>query len=64
METNIGRTAAPRVPWAYERLSKAFHRVTRTAQPEEIATLVCWLGSAEAVNVNGAVITSDGGFTA
>lgn len=64
VETNIGRTAAPQVTWAYERLSKAFSRVTRTAQPDEIATLVCWLGSDEAVNVNGAVVASDGGFTA
>ncbi|MDG4797104.1 SDR family NAD(P)-dependent oxidoreductase [Micromonospora sp. WMMD1082] len=64
VETNIGRTAVPKVPWAYERLSTSFARSTRTAQPDEIATLVSWLGSAEAVNVNGAVVTSDGGFTA
>ncbi|MDQ7907794.1 SDR family oxidoreductase [Phytohabitans sp. ZYX-F-186] len=62
--TNIGRSAVPKVAWAYERLEKAFARTTRTAQPDEIATLVCWLGSDEAVNVNGAVVASDGGFTA
>jgi NAD(P)-dependent dehydrogenase (short-subunit alcohol dehydrogenase family) len=64
VETNIGRTAAPRVPWAFERMQPSFARATRTAQPDEIATLVCWLGSDEAVNVNGAIIASDGGFTA
>jgi NAD(P)-dependent dehydrogenase (short-subunit alcohol dehydrogenase family) len=64
VETNIGRTATPRAPWAYERLSRSFARSTRMAQPEEIASLICWLGSDEAVNVNGAVMTSDGGFTA
>lgn len=64
VETNIGRTATPKVPWAFERLQKSFARTTRTAQPDEIATLVSWLGSDEAVNVNGAVVTSDGGFTA
>jgi NAD(P)-dependent dehydrogenase (short-subunit alcohol dehydrogenase family) len=30
------------------------------AQPDEIATLVSWLSSDEASNVNGAVITADG----
>jgi NAD(P)-dependent dehydrogenase (short-subunit alcohol dehydrogenase family) len=64
VETNIGRTAAPKVPWAYERLERSFGRTTRVAQPDEIATPVCWLGSDEAVNVNGAVVTSDGGWTA
>lgn len=64
VETNIGRTATPKVPWAFERLQKSFARTTRTAQPDEIATLVSWLGSDEAINVNGAVVTSDGGFTA
>ncbi|MBM2616297.1 SDR family oxidoreductase [Actinoplanes sp. LDG1-06] len=62
--TNIGRTATPEVPWAFERLQKSFARTTRTAEPDEIAALVAWLGSDEAVNVNGAVVTSDGGFTA
>jgi NAD(P)-dependent dehydrogenase (short-subunit alcohol dehydrogenase family) len=64
VETNIGRTAMPKVAWAYQRLEKSFARATRTAQPDEIATLVAWLGSDEAVNVNGAVVASDGGFTA
>ena len=38
--------------------------VHEVAAPAEIASLICWLGSDEAVNVNGAVITSDGGWTA
>jgi NAD(P)-dependent dehydrogenase (short-subunit alcohol dehydrogenase family) len=63
VETNIGRTAAPKVPWAYQRLEKNFGRTTRMAKPAEISTLVCWLGCDEAVNLNGAVVTSDGGFT-
>ncbi|WP_158602938.1 SDR family NAD(P)-dependent oxidoreductase [Jiangella rhizosphaerae] len=61
--TGIGATAAPTVPWAYQRLERSFGRITRMAQPDEIATLICWLGSDEAVNVNGAVVTSDGGWT-
>ncbi|GAB2922143.1 SDR family NAD(P)-dependent oxidoreductase [Micromonospora polyrhachis] len=63
VQTNIGRSAAPKVPWAYQRLERSFGRVTRTATPAEIATLICWLGSDEAVNVNGAVVASDGGWT-
>jgi NAD(P)-dependent dehydrogenase (short-subunit alcohol dehydrogenase family) len=38
-------------------------RAVRTSDRDEIAALMAWLGCAEAVNVNGAVITSDGGFT-
>ncbi|MEV4463750.1 SDR family NAD(P)-dependent oxidoreductase [Micromonospora echinofusca] len=63
VETNIGRTAAPKVPWAYQRLEKSFGRTTRMAVPAEVSTLICWLGSPEAVNVNGATIASDGGWT-
>ncbi|MGW1059827.1 SDR family NAD(P)-dependent oxidoreductase [Micromonospora rubida] len=63
VQTNIGRSSAPKVPWAYERLERSFGRVTRTATPAEISTLVCWLGSDEAINVNGAVVASDGGWT-
>ncbi|WP_433385694.1 SDR family NAD(P)-dependent oxidoreductase [Micromonospora sp. KLBMP9576] len=63
VQTNIGRSAAPMVPWAYQRLERSFGRVTRTATPAAISTLVCWLGSDEAVNVNGAIVASDGGWT-
>jgi len=63
--TNIAEGGAqPRVPWAFERLQAGFARGQRMAQPEEIASLVAWLVSDEAVNVNGAIIPSDGGWTA
>ena len=63
--TNIAEGGAqPRVPWAFERLQAGFVRGQRMAQPEEIASLVAWLASDEAVNVNGAIIPSDGGWTA
>ena len=62
VRTNIGRTAVPRSQWAYDRLERSFARATRMAEPDEIATLIAWLGSAEASNVNGAVITADGGW--
>jgi NAD(P)-dependent dehydrogenase (short-subunit alcohol dehydrogenase family) len=63
LETNIGRTAAPKVARVYERLEKSFGRSSRVAQPDDIASLICWLGSDEAVNVNGAIITSDGSWS-
>ena len=62
VRTNIGRTAFARSQWAYDRLERSFGRATRMAEPDEIATLIAWLGSAEAGNVNGAVITADGGW--
>ncbi len=65
VETNIAEGGAqPRAPWAFERLQTGFARAQRMAQPDEIAALVTWLVSDEAVNVNGAVIPSDGGWTA
>jgi NAD(P)-dependent dehydrogenase (short-subunit alcohol dehydrogenase family) len=65
VETHIAEGGAvPRVPWSFERLQVGFGRAQRQAQPDEIASLVLWLASDEAVNVNGAVITSDGGWTA
>ena len=65
VETNIAEGGAqPRVPWAFERLQAGFARAQRMAQPEEIADLVAWLASDEAVNVNGAIIAADGGWTA
>ena len=65
VETNIAEGGAqPRTPWSFERLQAGFGRAQRTAQPDEIATLVAWLASDEAANVNGAIIPSDGGWTA
>ncbi len=64
VQTNIGTTAVPRSQWGYERLGKILALAERTAQPDEIATLLSWLCSDEASAVNGAIITADGGWTA
>lgn len=64
VETNIGRTAAPKVEWAYRRIATSFPPDAHSAKPDEIAALISWLGSAEGSNVNGAIITADGGWTA
>jgi NAD(P)-dependent dehydrogenase (short-subunit alcohol dehydrogenase family) len=62
--TNIGTTAQPKIPWAWDRLQPSFGRSERTATPDEIATLIAWLASDEAINVNGSIIASDGGWSA
>ncbi len=62
--TNIGTTGYPKSQWGLERLARIHASGTRMAQPDEIATLISWLASDEASNVSGAVIASDGAWTA
>jgi NAD(P)-dependent dehydrogenase (short-subunit alcohol dehydrogenase family) len=63
--TAIGTTATPRVPWAMERASLAMATMPpEPADPDQIATLISWLASDEASNVNGACVTADGGWAA
>jgi NAD(P)-dependent dehydrogenase (short-subunit alcohol dehydrogenase family) len=62
--TNIGTTAVPRSEWGMQRLQKIHALSERLAASDEIATLLSWLCSEEASNVNGAVISADGGWTA
>lgn len=65
VQTNLDqKTAIPRSEWGYSRLKRMHRLCERVAEPDEVATLISWLSSPEASNVNGAVITSDGGWTA
>jgi NAD(P)-dependent dehydrogenase (short-subunit alcohol dehydrogenase family) len=64
VQTNIGTTAVPRSQWAFERLGRSLALAERAADPDEIAAVLSWLGSEEAANVNGAVLSADGGWTA
>ena len=48
-----GARMGSRRPKQYLRLGQA---------PILVATLIAWLGSTEASNVNGAVVTADGGW--
>ncbi len=64
VETGIGATAAPRSAWAIERAQLKMATMGRTAQPDEIASVISWLASDEASNVNGALVAADGGWSA
>lgn len=62
VQTNI--EATPREAEHLDRLAPIHAAGRRFAQPDEVATLISWLASEDAVNVNGAIITSDGGWSA
>ncbi len=62
VQTNI--EAVPRNPEHIARLAPIHQTGRRYAQPDEIASLISWLASDEAVNVNGAILPSDGGWSA
>ncbi len=64
VETGIGATAQPKSGWVMERAQLKMATMGPTAQPDQIATVVSWLASDEASNVNGAIVTSDGGWSA
>ena len=61
-ETNIGTTAAPTVMWAFERQMVGIALGERTAKSDEIATAISWLACGEASNVNGMIMSVDGGW--
>jgi NAD(P)-dependent dehydrogenase (short-subunit alcohol dehydrogenase family) len=64
VETGIGSTASPRNPDHIAPWMPLFGVATRLAKPDEIATVISWLASDEASNVNGAALTADGGWAA
>lgn len=62
VDTPIANTSGyAKVAWAGERLGISFARASRIADPSEIAALISFLASDEAVNINGAVVSSDSG---
>lgn len=62
--TAIGASSAPTVPWAFERAqSKLASMPPVRAEPDQIAAVISWLASEEASNVNGALVTADGGWS-
>lgn len=63
VETGIGASAAPKVPWAMERAQLSMATMPAPAQPDEIAAAISWLASDEASFVNGAMVPADGGWS-
>lgn len=61
VKTNIDAT--PKSKFGYDTCATTFGLATRYAEPAELASLICWLSSDAAINVNGAVIASDGGWS-
>lgn len=63
--TNIAEGGAvPAVPWAWQRMQPMMNRPTRMAEPGDVGSLALYLASPAGINVNGAVISSDGGWSA
>jgi NAD(P)-dependent dehydrogenase (short-subunit alcohol dehydrogenase family) len=62
VETNIFTTSAPHSEWAMQRAQLSMATLTKSADPDQIATVISWLACDEASNVNGAVVSSDGGW--
>jgi NAD(P)-dependent dehydrogenase (short-subunit alcohol dehydrogenase family) len=63
VETGIGASSMPTSPWAIERAGLSMATMPPMAPPEQLASAISWLGSDESANVNGAVLTSDGGWS-
>jgi NAD(P)-dependent dehydrogenase (short-subunit alcohol dehydrogenase family) len=62
VNTAIGSTSNPLVPWAMERAQLSMATMARIADPDEIAAVLSWLACDEASNVNGALVSADGGW--
>jgi len=62
--TNIGETSAPKSEFAWSVLSPLMGAIPGAAQPEQLAAAICWLASPDAANVTGALLHSDGGWSA
>ena len=63
VETNIASTLTAPSNWTLERIGPVIG-MTKVAPADHIATVISWLACDEAANVNGAVVTSDGGWSA
>jgi NAD(P)-dependent dehydrogenase (short-subunit alcohol dehydrogenase family) len=62
VETAIGATASPASDWSMQRAMLSMATMSAPAQPDQIAAAVSWLASDEASNVNGAILSADGGW--
>jgi NAD(P)-dependent dehydrogenase (short-subunit alcohol dehydrogenase family) len=62
--TGIASSASPQSPWAMERAMLSMATMGPPATADELASVISWIGSDEASNVNGALLASDGGWSA
>jgi NAD(P)-dependent dehydrogenase (short-subunit alcohol dehydrogenase family) len=62
--TPIVDSLEPPDSWVYRRYRAVLRQGVRMAQPDELAATISWLASSEASNVNGAMVASDGGWSA
>jgi NAD(P)-dependent dehydrogenase (short-subunit alcohol dehydrogenase family) len=60
--TNI--EAASRSEFGMGIAGRYFGNIPGVATPEQLAAAICWLASDDSLNVNGAVLASDGGWSA
>ncbi|MEU0482582.1 SDR family NAD(P)-dependent oxidoreductase [Streptosporangium sp. NPDC006013] len=64
VDTDLGSSATPRGDFGVDRLRPVLRLRGPSVDPDLLASTISWLLSAEAGNVNGAVLTSDGGWSA
>lgn len=64
VETDLGTSATPRSEFGLEQLRPVLRLRGPSVDPDRIASIVSWLISDESANVNGAVLTADGGWSA
>jgi NAD(P)-dependent dehydrogenase (short-subunit alcohol dehydrogenase family) len=62
VKTNI--RGMGRSEFGFDVIRKHLATIPPPAPPEDLAAAICWLASDDARNVNGAVLTSDGGWSA
>jgi NAD(P)-dependent dehydrogenase (short-subunit alcohol dehydrogenase family) len=60
--TNIG--GGSRSEFGMSALTKYFGNIPSVASADDLAAAICWLASGDSRNINGAVLTSDGGWAA
>lgn len=64
VDTNLGTSATPKSQWAVDQLRPILRTRGASVEPDRIADVIGWLISEQSANVNGAVITADGGWFA
>jgi NAD(P)-dependent dehydrogenase (short-subunit alcohol dehydrogenase family) len=64
VETDLGSSARPRSEFGLEQIRPVLRLRGPSVDPDQIASSISWLLSAEAANVTGAVLMSDGGWSA